>query len=97
MKSQAGRQSESGTRGVIKQISIAVAALVLGFAVLPILIYFAGSALLGPYEGASLGTSFRSIYRGLGDGSIAAWIVVLGPYALLLLFKALLAWWRTGA
>ena len=48
----------------------------LPFVVLPALIYFAGSALLGPFEGASLGTSFRSIYQGLGDGSIAAWIVV---------------------
>jgi len=96
MGSTAKSQSAGGARGAIKQIGIAGGALFTGFVVLPALIYFAGSALLGPFEGASLGTSFRSIYQGLGDGSIAAWIVVLGPYALLLLFKALRAWWRAG-
>lgn len=97
MGSRATSQSEGGTRGAIKQIGLAGLALFAGFVLLPALIYFAGSAALGPYEGSSLGTSFRSVYEGLGDGSIAAWIVVLGPYALLLLFKALRAWWRAGA
>jgi hypothetical protein len=32
----------------------------------------------------------------LGEGSAAAWAVVLGPYLLFLLFKALLAWWRAA-
>jgi hypothetical protein len=96
MGATANSRSAGGARGAIKQLGLAGAALFTGFVVLPALIYFAGSALLGPFEGASLGTSFRSIYQGLGDGSIAAWIVVLGPYALLLLFKALRAWWRAG-
>lgn len=97
MGATAKGQSAGSARGALKQIGIAGSALIAGFLVLPALIYLAGNALLGPYEGASLGASFRSLYQGLGDGSIAAWIVVLGPYALVLLFKALRAWWRPGA
>jgi hypothetical protein len=96
MGSTANDRKTGGARGALKEIGIAGGALFSGFVLLPALIYFAGSALLGPYEGASLGRSFRSLYQDLGDGSIVAWIVVLGPYALLLLFKALRAWWRAG-
>ena len=36
----------------------------------------------------------HSLFAGLGQGSIASWVVVLGPYGLYLLFKGLRAWWR---
>ena len=54
------------------------------------------SNVLGRYEGAGLGPTYGSIIDGLGEGSAAAWAVVLGPYLLFLLFKALLAWWRAA-
>ena len=60
------------------------------------LIFVSGIALLGRYEGAGLGPTYGSIIDGLGEGSAAAWAVVLGPYLLFLLFKALLAWWRAA-
>jgi hypothetical protein len=72
-------------------------ALLLGFVLMPILIFFAGSSLLGRYEGASLPRMFASIYEGLRAGSAASWIVLLGPYGLYLLFKALRLWWRASA
>jgi hypothetical protein len=79
------------------QLGVAVCALLTGALLLPILIYFTGVSTLGRYEGASLGNLIRSVYVGLGQGSIASWVVILGPYALYILFKALRAVWRSPA
>jgi hypothetical protein len=40
---------------------------------------------------------YHSLYHGLAEGSTASWIVVIGPYGIYLLFKALRAWWRASA
>jgi len=71
--------------------------LAVGFGLMPILVYLAGSTLLGRYDGASLRRMFASIYTGLEAGSAASWIVLLGPYGLYLVFRALRFLWRTSA
>lgn len=71
--------------------------LILGLTVLPLLIYIAGSSLLGRYEGASLANQYGSIYRGLVQGNWASWIVVLGPALLVLLSRVLAIGWRRSA
>jgi hypothetical protein len=76
---------------------MALVALGLGFGVMPVLIYQAGSMILGRYEGASAARIYDTIYQGLYGGSVASVIVVFGPYALYLMFKALRLWWRAGA
>lgn len=76
------------------ELGIAVVALLAGALLLPVLIYYAGVSSLGRYEGASLGHVFKGLYTGLAEGSIASWMVVLGPYGLYLLFKALRFCWR---
>jgi hypothetical protein len=80
-----------------RQLSIAAAALAAGFLLLPLLIFFTGALILGRYEGASLWRTYATVFVGLVHGSIASWVVVLGPYLLLLLQKGLRAWWRVGA
>jgi hypothetical protein len=72
-------------------------ALLTGFALMPVLIFLAGSSLLGRYEGASVGRIYESVYRGLETGSVASWIVLLGPYGVYLIFKGLRSWWRASA
>ena len=72
-------------------------ALLTGFALMPVIIFFAGSSLLGRYEGASVGRIYESVYRGLETGSVASWIVLLGPYGVYLIFKGLRSWWRASA
>jgi hypothetical protein len=89
------RQGLAG--GWSRELMLALLALGLGFGILPALIFFAGSASLGRYEGASLGGVYDGVYRGLQSGSLASWIVVLGPYGLYLLFKALRLCWRSSA
>lgn len=79
------------------ELVVAGVGLALGLIVLPVLIFYAGVASLGRYEGASLGRLYSSLFEGLKQASIASWIVFLGPYGLYLLFRALRAWWRAGA
>jgi hypothetical protein len=81
----------------VQEATLAALTLAAGFGLMPVLIFFAGSAALGRYEGASLGRIFSSVAEGLGAGSVASWIVVLGPCGLYVLFKALRLWWRLSA
>jgi hypothetical protein len=47
-----------------RELLLTAIALIVGFALMPVLIFFAGSATLGRYEGASLGRLFASVYGG---------------------------------
>jgi hypothetical protein len=85
------------TSGWAQEAGVAVAALAVGFGILPLLIFFAGSSLLGRYEGASPARVYDSLYRGLDGGSLASWIVFFGPYGLYLAFRGLKLWWRASA
>ena len=78
-------------------MGLAAIALMLGFAIMPVVIYFAGALLLGRYEGGSINRLYDAVYSGLGTGSFASWAVVLGPYGLYLLAAGLRAWWRASA
>jgi hypothetical protein len=86
-----------GLRGWPRELVLAGLTLAFGFALMPVLIFHAGSSLLGRYEGASVRHLFQSLYAGLQSGSAASWIVLLGPYGLYLLFRLLGLWWRASA
>jgi hypothetical protein len=75
----------------------AAAGLLLGAILMPILIFYGGVAVLGRFDGASLGHLYGSLFLGLREASIASWVVFLGPYGLFLSFRALRAWWRASA
>lgn len=79
------------------ELGLAVLGLLIGVGLMPILIFYAGVNALGRYEGASLGHLYHSLFVGLGQASIASWVVLLGPYGLYLLFKGLRLWWRASA
>jgi hypothetical protein len=79
------------------ELALAALGLLIGVGLMPILIFYGGAAALGRYEGAGLGRLYHSLFQGLGQASIAAWAVLLGPYGLYLIFKGLRAWWRAGA
>jgi hypothetical protein len=90
-----------GRMGMTSQWSVelvlAALGLSLGVGLMPILIFYAGVSTLGRYEGASLGHLYRSLFTGVAQGSIASWVVLLGPYGMYLLFKGLRLWWRASA
>lgn len=79
------------------ELAIAALGLLCGLVLMPVLIFYAGVASLGRYEGASLGHLYSSFFSGLKVGSVASWVVLLGPYGLYLLSKGLRAWWRASA
>jgi hypothetical protein len=81
----------------VLESAIAVLSLGIGVALMPVLIFYAGAAALGRYEGASVGALYTSLFTGLREGSVASWLVFLGPYGFYLLFRALRVWWRAGA
>jgi hypothetical protein len=60
-----------------------------GFIVLPLLIYLAGMLTLGPYASGGLGAFFADFFGGLFRGWAPAWGVALGPYALVLFVRAI--------
>ncbi len=80
--------------GFAREIVLVGLGLVGGGLILPPLIYTLGAALLGAYEGASVARTYSAVWVGASEGSVAAWVVILGPYLLLLLFRMLRLWWR---
>ena len=78
------------------ELGAAVGCLGLGVALMPVAIFYTGAAALGRYEGAGLGPLYHSLMSGLGQGSVASWTVLLGPYGFYLLFRGLRAWWRAS-
>ena len=85
------------TRPWVLELGAAGIGLILGLALMPSLIYLAGSTILGRYEGASLRSAYASLFNAAAGGSVASWIVILGPYGLYLIFRGLRAWWRVSA
>jgi len=79
------------------ELGLAALGLLAGVGLMPVLIFYAGVSTLGRYDGASLGRVYHSLLSGLGQASIASWVVLLGPYGLYLLFRGLRAWWRGSA
>lgn len=75
---------------VRRELLIAGGALLVGLIVLPLMIYAAGQLTLGPYHNGGFGTLLKDFYQGLLQGSLAHWMVVLGPYLFLSAFRGLL-------
>lgn len=75
-------------RGLARELLLAGAALAAGLLLLPLLVWVTGALVLGPYRGgpARLWLDYLAL---LGSGSLAAWVLLLGPYALLLCLRLL--------
>lgn len=63
-----------------------------GLFALPALIFAVGGALLGPYgENAGLGRFYGDFFGDLGEPSVRAWSIVLGPLVLISLLRLVFA------
>ena len=67
---------------VRRELLILALALLCGVLVLPLLIWFVGQLILGPYDNGGMAALFADFLSGLAGGSPAFWIVALGPYVL---------------
>ncbi len=83
----------------LKQIVTNEAALFLGlffvgFAILPIAIYFVGNAVFGTFDGHGYNEFFSTLSGRIRDGDRIAWFLVASPYLAILTLR-LMAWgWR---
>ena len=84
----------SSSHALRTQLILAAVGLVIGFVVLPALVYHVGLAVIGTYAGGAhrLGSFYGALFADLTRGSSTAWILVGAPYVLLLLLRLIL--WR---
>jgi hypothetical protein len=74
-----------------------LAALVFGAAALPFLVYATGLKVLGPYSGGGPGSFYAAFAGDLVRLRPAAWTLLAGPAALVLVWRLLTAYaWRDG-
>jgi hypothetical protein len=66
--------------------------------VLPVLVFYTGTATLGPYAGGGLGAFLADYVADLARLRLGAWVLLLGPVALVAAWRVLvaLAWPRAG-
>ena len=86
----------------IKQIVTNEAALFLGlffvgFALLPVAIYFVGNTVFGAFDGNGYNEFFSALSGRIRSGDRAAWFLVASPYLAIMTLR-LMAWgWRGTA
>jgi hypothetical protein len=74
------------------------AALAFAAAVLPFLVYFTGTQTLGPYANGGPLQFVGDYYASLAQMQTAAWTLLLGPVALVIIWRVLVAYaWPTKA
>ena len=83
------------TRGLTRELLTLGLCLVLGLLLMPILIFLVGQAELGPYANGGLGSLLGDYDVTLAKGSLAFWLVALGPYGALWLLRGLRLWFRS--
>jgi hypothetical protein len=68
-----------------------IAAAVLAATVLPVLVYYTGTATLGPYANGGLQQFVADFYVDLARLRPTAWVLLLGPVLLVALWRMLVA------
>jgi len=77
------------TARITRELVIAGIMLIIGLVAVPIAVYFVGQAVVGPYQDdGGLVSLLGQVWTELFDFRIAAWILVLSPYAIVLLLRA---------
>ena len=70
-----------------REAIVAGGALLFGLVAMPLLIWSAGRLALGTYAHGGIFSILADFTRGLAAGEVAFWIVLIGPYALLLVAR----------
>lgn len=92
-----GESKKTLRQRVTTETGLFVGLLFIGFVVMPVAIYFVGSAIFGAYGGTGYGDFFGALSTRIREGDQAAWFLVLSPYLVILVFR-LMAWgWGRSA
>lgn len=89
------RRSWSATSPWVRESAFLGFALFLGFILMPLLIWLVGNRVLGPYTHgtnthAGPGALMNDYFTALAAGSVACWLVALGPVVILYLLRFML-------
>jgi hypothetical protein len=78
-----------------RELFIATAVLALSLTVLPVAVYFVGVRVVGEYlsDGGVWGLLFN-VWTDLGEGQLAAWLLVSSPYLIILLLRVGRSLWK---
>ncbi len=75
-------------RNWVRKVLSALILVLAGLVILPALVYLVGVQVVGEYEGSDgIGSLYAAIYTGLFEGSLATWMLVLSPLAVVLLVR----------
>jgi hypothetical protein len=75
-----------------KELITAMLLLAFGIALLPALIYFVGTTVVGPFEDAyGLAGLYTNLLQALVEPQVAAWLLVVSPYLVVQLLRAVIA------
>jgi hypothetical protein len=83
-------QHYRGAQGIARELLTIALCLGIGLLVMPCLIFAAGRLEFGPYAHGNLFALWRDYLAGLTAGSLAAWLILVGPYLLVWLLRG----WR---
>ena len=70
-----------------RELVILALAVLFGIAVLPPVIFLAGSRAFGPYAGGGLTALVGNFFRGLAGGSLGFWTIATAPYLAIVLVR----------
>lgn len=70
-----------------RELYILGGGLAAGLILMPVCVYIVGTLTLGPYFSGGWVTFFLDLFKGLFRGWWAAWVLVLGPYALVMFLR----------
>jgi hypothetical protein len=81
-------------RGAAREVITLALGLLAGLVLLPLAIYVGGQLILGPYVRSPTDATpagplalWTDFLAGLSQGSLAHWLVLLGPYVMYLLWR----------
>lgn len=80
-----------------REIAIGAAGLGFGLLVLPFAIYLVGQPIIGDYGGGGPMELAERIWMDALSLEASAWLLVLGPYAIVQLVRATVKLWRRRA
>jgi hypothetical protein len=77
-----------------RELYILGGGLAAGLIVMPVCVYIVGTLTLGPYFSGGWVAFFVDLFKGLFHGWWAAWVLVLGPYALVAFLRGTRLFYR---
>jgi hypothetical protein len=85
------------TRTLKKEALLFLVLLFFGLVILPIAIWFVGSAVFGEYGGAGYGDFFGTLSAKIRSGDVVAWFLVLSPWITWQIVRLAVFGWRKAA